>query len=722
MVSRMRLLFFAAILLLPSSYARGEDTLEFERIVVTATRTGSSVQSAPASSDMVTADDINKKNAQTVDQALDDLSGVYDRRGKGIMDTQASVTLRGIPGQQRTLIMLDGVVLNRAYDGTVAFGGLPVNDVDRIEVVRGPFSSLYGGYAMGGVVNVLTKMPDKREAVLRAGYGADNSWKAYGSYGDKIKDKLRLFVSYGYTATDGYRTDNNVQTAKPTATLSGWTQTASNQGATRYLIGDKGNNGWFDDNLTMKVRYDLPCNAKITASFMRSLYGYNYSDPRTYLMDGKSNPVYQYGTVRQATFLAGSGGKIQNIYNVNFEKEFSAFKIKASVGLNDIEDSWYVTPGTTAATTSFGGRGTLSSTPSKGYNADLQFTMPLMKRHIVTFGGSFRYNWADTVEKGLTDWKDENSTFGLTYESKGKDRTFALFAQDEITIIKDLVLYLGLRQDWWGTFDGYANDVGKAGYPKNYGSSKYDFLSPKVAVVYKPLETTTIRASGGRAFRPPTLYELYRAWTSTTGTTYAGNPDLKPEKTLSWDFGIEQRFGRNISLRATYYEHYIEDMIYSRDITATYKDKVNVGKATVQGIELDASWRAASFLRFFANYTYNDAKVRENDVKPATEGKRLTMVPCEMFNAGFDIDKKPVSARVTGRYVGKRYSDDENRDKTNNVYLSYDPYFVVDAKIALAVTSFASMSLSVDNILDRDYFSSYKAPGRKWFLEMTLRY
>ncbi len=703
-------------------YAQEPHPVKLSEIVVTATRTEKELADVPASTSLVKKEDIEKNNIQALDQALNALPGVFDRRGKGLMDTQASITLRGVPGQQRTLIMVDGITLNKAYDGTVLFGGFAPEDVEKIEVVRGPFSSLYGGYAMGGVVNIITKMPEKSEVIVKGGYGTDNTWGTYASYGDKFKDKFMVFLSYAYKSTDGYVTDYNVQSTKPPAGTNGWLPTMSNLGANRYLIGDKGNNGWYNESLNVKAGYDFTKTSKLRASFMRNQYEYKYDDPNTYLLNATGTPAYKYGAVSESTFLGGPGGTTQNIYSASYETELSSVKAKASVSLNELEKSWYVTPGTTVSTTRFGGPGTVSSSPSRAYSTDLQFTLPMFKKHILTVGGSNRYAWSDTEERTLTYWKDKDSTTNLTYQSRGKDRTFALYVQDEIILRDNLTAYLGLRQDWWKAFDGYANDVGKAGYPKGYGSTDSSSISPKGALVYTPYKETILRTSIGKAFRPPTLYELYRTWTSTTGTTYAGNPDLKPEKSISWDIGIEQKLWHGFRFKGAYFESYIDDLIYSRTITPTFQDKINVGKAEVKGFEIEGTQKFDAGVTLFANYTYNNAKVRDNDVKPQTEGKRLTFVPREMFNIGFDMERGAFKAHCVGRYVGKRYSDDENRDRTDGVYLSYDPYFVTDAKVSYAVTKFATVSLAVDNIFDRDYFSSYQAPGRKWYVEMTLKF
>ena len=708
----------------------GEKETRLEEIVVTATRTEKELETAPGSVSVVTKENMEKRNIKTVDEALNTISGVFDRRGKGLMDTRSQVSLRGIPGQMRTLILLDGMPINSAYTGEVQWGGLSPEDAERIEIVKGPFSSLYGGYAMGGVVNIITKMPEKREFTIKSGYGSswdrdeamDDMRKFYLSYGDKFKDKLSLFLSYGYKITSGYPTDFNVQSSKPSAGITGWSYTTNNEGATRYLIGDKGDNRWWDDNIAIKSEYDFSKTSKINLSFVRNRYEYNYYDPHTYLGNAAGNEVWSYGTVKESSFLSGSGGREQNIYNISYETESSPLKTKLSLGLADQEKSWYVTPGTTAATTRSGGPGKVSETPSGSCNADIQFTLPLLERHILTFGGSFRHGWADTEEHNLTNWKDEDSKTTLSYQSKGKDRTYALFIQDEIMALDKLTVYLGFRQDWWETYDGYANQVGTAGYPKNYDSRDASSFSPKAAIVYNPFEKTSLRTSIGKAFRPPTVYELYRTWTSSSGVTYAGNPELKPETTTSWDIGIEQGLWKGAKIKATYFENYMEDLIYRKTVTPTYQELINAGKAESKGVEIEAEQRFGKELRLFANFTYTDAKIKENNAKPETVGKRLTDVPEKMFNAGAEFEKGPFFASLTGRYVSKRYSNDENKDTVNNVYTSYDPYFIADAKVSYKLTKFAAVSLSADNIFNREYFAYYKAPGRSWFGEITLRF
>jgi iron complex outermembrane receptor protein len=262
--------------------------------------------------------------------------------------------------------------------------------------------------------------------------------------------------------------------------------------------------------------------------------------------------------------------------------------------------------------------------------------------------------------------------------------------------------------------------VGEAGYPTTYPSRSADASSPKAALVFQPFEVTTLRSSIGRSFRPPSIYELYSVFIYRGVTTMSG-PDLAPEYTTSWDAGIEQRLWPGAKFTATYFENYMEDLIYSKTQTETLVERVNVGEAESKGVELEIEQRFENS-RIFANFTYTDSQVTENDADPSLVGKDLVQVPQKMFNIGGDYRYGPFTTSIIGRYVSKRYRYDDNRDEAEGVYTSYDPYFVTDARIGYKITSFAEFSLSVDNIFNEDYYSYYKAPERSWFAELSFTY
>lgn len=690
-----------------------------DEIVVTATRTDKDIFESPASTSIVTKDQIEERNIQAIDQTTNVLAGVFDRRGKGVMDTQAAISLRGIPGQQRTLILLDGLSLNRAYDGNVVFGGLSSENIERVELVRGPSSSLYGGYAMGGVVNFITKRPDKQEIILKGGYGSDDLWTAYGSYGDRFAKKISTFLSYGYRSTNGSITDYNVTTTKPADSYSGWSYTTNRYGKRAYLVGDKGKNQWNDENITIKAVFDITSSSHISATFIRNLYEYNYGSPNTYVYKN-GQPSFSGFGVNENTFLGFPGGKSQDIYKIGYDTELSDTKIKFMAAYNK-GYSWYNSFYSNAALSRInGGPGSESVNPSESWDLDLQVTKPVFKKHLLTIGGAWRYNQAYSKLYNLTYWKDNSSLNGFTRDAGGKDVTYAFFAQAEINPVDKLTFYIGFREDWWKGFDGYSNSIGINS--QYYSHNSVSSFNPKGALVYRPFRNTVIRTSIGRAFRAPTLYELYGSYTTATGITYAGNPHLKPEKVLSWDIGAEQHLWKGGIIKTSYFQNYIDDLIYSRNISTTLTDKINVGEAKIKGVEFEFEQNFDTGLRLFGNYTWNDARVEKCRIKPGIEDKRLTHMPSRMFNIGGVFVYKSWAASLVGRYIGKRYQDDNNSDRTNGVYSSYDPFFTADAELSCKITSIATISMSVDNIFDKNYFSSYQAPGRKWFGALKLKF
>jgi iron complex outermembrane receptor protein len=185
---------------------------------------------------------------------------------------------------------------------------------------------------------------------------------------------------------------------------------------------------------------------------------------------------------------------------------------------------------------------------------------------------------------------------------------------------------------------------------------------------------------------------------------------------------ITQGLWKGAKLNATYFENYMQDLIYNTTISTGQYKYMNAGRAESKGITLEVEQRFDKLLRLFSNVTYTDARIKENSANPASVDQRLTFMPDVMFNTGGELEIGPFSASLTGRYVGKRYSTDTNTDTVNNVYGSYDPFFTADAKVSYKVTKFAKVSFSVDNIADASYFNSYRAPGRSWFSDLELRF
>jgi len=741
---KIYLILLGMMLTLP---AYGEEkSVDLDEIVVTATRTEKSVEDAPGSVSVVTAAEMKKRNIQSLDEALNLLPGVFDNRIKGLMGTTSTVTFRGLSGAGRTLLLLDGMPLNDAYSASQPWGGLYAQDMSQIEVVRGPSSSLYGGNAMGGVINFMSRMPEKRESSLSFGYGdglgSDNAmsnlWSTYASYGDRV-GKFRLYAAFGYRSTNGYPTGLVTASSAPTAAsgITGATRTSSNTGATRFLVGDTGDNGWWDYSAAVRAQYDLSDTANVRFSWLRTANRYSYDDPHTYLRNAAGAPVYTYrnaantaNVITESSYQSGCGSNIMDTYSIHAEALFGTVEGKFLFGINDQGENWYTTP--TSATLA-GGPGTKSDSPSRTYFTDLQLSAPIMEKHVLTGGFSFRYDTADSNNYPLNAYLDPDSISGASTQwGGGKTQTYSAYLQAEIALMKNLTLYAGLRDDYWVSNDGYAGFTGTGARTETYPEKTKNSLNPKGAIVWKPLEGTTLRVSGGKAFRAPPLSQLYKTWISTsTYTIYNSNPDLNPETVLAWDISGEQNLWNGAKIKAAYFENYLSDMIYNLTTPGTttiggraYSNKrySNVGGAETRGVELEFEQSIGRNLRLFAGYTYTDSEITEYGPDASLVGKQLVQVPRHMISMGADACYGSASLFISGRYVSRRYNTDNNSDYVNGVYGSYDPYFIVDLKAAYKVTDWATVSFSVNNLLDREYYTYYVAPGRSFFANLDLKF
>jgi len=733
MVRRCLLLFMGVLFFAITASAEENNPMNLDEIVVTATRTETEASQAPASTSVVTGNDIAQRTVLAPDEALNTLPGVFDTRGKGLTDVMSSINLRGMPGQERTLILLDGMPLNSAYTGNVQFGGMSPEDIRQIEVIRGPFSSLYGGYAMGGVVNILTKMPEKEEVTVTGSYGSNDYWRGYVSVGDKYANKLSIFFSTGYQATGGYPSDFVTAFSPPPAGITGWSQTRTSTNTASYLIGDTGNNSWWDQDITAKVAYDFTPTSRLSVAYYRTAYQYQYGPANSYLYNSAGANVFSYGNpfmggVSSGQFTDTWGGMATDTYKASYQTELGDIKTKVQMGMMKQGENWYISPGypllfgylLNPATQLSGGPGTLNSSPSTSYFGDIQATKPIFDRHILTVGGSYRYDWEGTTEWNLSDWKDQYTKTSILDQSGGREQTYALFAQDEIQILKPLKAYIGAREDWWRVYGGFSDTYGVSS--QQFPSNSTSYFSPKGALVYTPFDGTVLRTSFGQAFRPPTIYELFRT-AQFYGITWYANPLLKPETTTSWEIGGEQKLWKGGVFKATYFDNHVSNFIEQPINLATMTaNQVNVGKSDIQGVELALEQRFDKWLHLFLNYTLNDAKVVRDTSDPASVGHQLTNMPLEMLNAGGDFTYNAWSGSLIGRYVSKQYGEADNSDRTSGVFGSYDPYFTADAKLSYQITSFASVSLAARNIFNERYFAYYQAPGRQWFSTLTVRF
>lgn len=708
-------------------------------VVVSATKTEQSSSEAPASVSVVSAKNIDNMNIHSPDEALKFSPGAYTTRPAGhepsVMGT--NVVLRGIPDYSRTLVLVDGQTLNDPYIGAVTWESVPAETIKRIEVVPGPFSSLYGGSAMAGVINIITKVPTKREFSLKGGYGTDNFKSGTFVYQDRPLEWLGVTFDYGYKRSDGFVKDEVLiaPSGAGGALVTGARRTTDASGNLRYLIGDKGPIGWDSENIGAKFYFDLPANSKLSvgaSQFKYSSFGRNHYN--FYLRDLAGNPVVPgnytvNGTgaklaATEKNLLTGpdSDIKTQNRYTLEFEKLLAQATLKATLGHTDIPlYNNYIVLGA-ADTLANGGAATRMLRPSKETSGSLQLSMPVAENNFLVAGVSAGKRDIYTVTYNITDWRNKDAVGPIANQTGGTDTSYALYIQDEIKLSDKLTAYLGGRYDSV-TAQGYIEGAGGVATRTTYAPTTQTHLSPKVSMVYRPQEQTTLRASVGNAFHAPQLRDTFGWWTPMTGYTYTPNPTLKPETVTSWEIGVEQQVGSGTLLRATYYENSLKDLIYrTQDDILKKQGVANAGAAKVKGIELEARQKLTSELTAFMNVTYNDSKFTRNPAKVATEGKRMTNTPDKMANLGIQGAIGSWSGSLMGKYVGKVYTNDVNLDTVSGVFGSYDAYFIADAKISYKVKNSVALSLSVSNLGDRRYYQSTLAQGRAYFGEAEFKF
>lgn len=703
-----------------------EGVIKLEQIVVTATKTEKKVEDAPGSLTVISKEAIDRRNIKTVDEAFSEIKGIFVKRTKGLMDSTTNVRMRGFKGDQYTLILLDGQPVNNAYTGGLEWGMLPVDNIERIEVIRGAASALYGGNAMGGVINIITKTPEKLELRATAGYGTHDTRRYRLSAGNRFLDRFSLRVGYEEESTDGYETTPVLAKIKDgDGTVSGGHSMDDKYGnPTKWVVGDKGRNNAERRSLDGKATFDFSDTGNLAFTAISGEHEYDYGPPNTYMGTFTGSAIA--GAGKKADFkpnnfisYMGIGKNETDIYTLSFKELFGPVQLNAQVGCVRTDDRYTLESGGSSLTYD-DSPGTLKITENESWFSEVRADVPLGESHLFTFGASYRTDESDTDDYKVPYYRSYSGKSDSTFYSGGKDSIWAAFAQDEWNIIKPLTLYLGGRYDTWKVYSG---ESGAPGSETSYDSNTESEFSPKASVIWKVLPDTTLRGSVGHAFRPPNLYELYRTWASW-GWEYRSNPDLEPETVWTYEAGVDQYlFNRKTRLSLTGYRNDIDDLIYYKiDNAAKTKTRENAGEACTYGVEFEVSQQITDWLMAWGNYTWTQAEITDNPADPESEDKRITGIPRTTYNIGLEAQHKWFKGSLVGRYFSKIFNDSDNKDKAEGVYQTYEPAFYLDGKITISPSKWTDVSFSVDNILDEEYWEYYEGDGRTYLFELTLKY
>lgn len=716
-----------------------------ESVIVTATRGVADRETSPASSSVVTRKEMERRAITSVDQALTPVEGVSTYRVRGLADNEVGIGMRGFSGrgtgQSRVLVLLDGQPVNNGYTGAVDWTALALADVDRVEVVRGPYSSLYGGSAMGGVVNVLTRPIDRQSGEFYLQYGSNETLTASGRASARVWSRLGVGFSFEHQRTDGYESQEALRTATESTAaggtqVTGVTRYLTRTGTVNYAVGMRGATGFDRYGLRARAEYTPSPRTLISAQYVRQAAGYDNADYTTSVqaVDGRridtGNVMFEedgrwrHITLTPSAYLGPEGGSGSHLYQGQLLHGASVGQWRVQVGMFDVPGDHVGQPG--AAATQAGGPGSLNIQASRNAFGSLQWSRAIGVRHAVTAGADLRREHAVIDVFPTADYTDSSSPLPRDTFSTGRALTAAAFAQDAITLGDRATLTVGARYDHWRTFDA-ASQAGPGLAPVTFDDRGASAVTGKAALVYRMGENTILRTSAGTAFRNPTVFDLYRDVRLSSGRLLLGNPALEPERLTSWEVGMRQDLGQAVSLDVAYYENRIRDLVQRAvdldgDPTGFTSRHFNAGRARTRGTEVAVTWRPASWLTARPTYTYTDARIVENAGAPATVGRMVTFVPRHMAAGTLTALAGRLTTTVTARYQSAVFATDTNTDVVHDVPGSYDAFAEVDAAASVALTPRVSLNVSVENLLDRRYYLFYRNAGRLAFGSVRLRF
>jgi len=715
-------------------------------IVVTATRTPVNLKEAPASVSVIDASAIERMNVFTVDEALKNSVGLMNRRTKGFMETTPSLTLRGFSNARDNLLLIDGIPQNDSRNGQINWTMIDIEIIDRIEVVRGPFSSLYGGNAMGGVVSIISKRPTDSGLSIKVGSGGsmrsiapEDSHDLSVSGSLRVNEQLSLTGNLRRRATNGYPTthvnvSNGVVAALPAGT-TGARPYLSNVASATNLVGDTGDNWYDDDSVGLRMSYTLSENSRLDVSWADSTAEYGYDDPHSLLTN--ANGEQTLGNISLTSWLNGAvfarGGSVEQT-NTGLAYTTQLGGVGAQLSLGHIEKSTttVIVGGITLANSGHLSRNTVTLEGGDGRlapandtskaTADLQLNWAMGERHQLILGVAGSQGDIDEERWSLSDWTAPNSRYFLGSATQAEDSSVSVYFQDAWSISESLTAYIGARQDWWEMKGGqtWQYALGEGSGVLHYDEVKTDSFSPKLSLVYRPVDATSYRFSVGQAFRAPNLYEFFGT-AQIGGDSFVGNPHLEPETALSWEFGIDHDFSAGIHLVATFFESRVDDMIQTISSSGVSMPQ-NTSEAKISGYEAEVSGPLPFGLQWSANYTRTNTRITRHQTSPELVGKHLAHAPRDMYNLSLQWRSEHWDVSATHYYQSKRYTRADNADNITGVPGSTDSFLLTDAKVSYAFSEHYTAALAINNIFDERYQQFYLSPGRSWFAEFRVKF
>ena len=635
--------------------------LEANEATVTATRRPQSAKLAPASIGIVTSQQMEAKNIRTFDQAFDDVPGVTVTRSSGA-NVQA-FSIRGaseVAGGgigNRVLLLVDGRPALSPESGGALWNLVPVSSVERIEVVKGAYSSLYGSSAMGGVVNVITRKPpaaaQTKIGVNYGFYGAAPKSSEYARFNDFYAAQISHSRSLGrfsylldgsWKHNDGHREKSGFDLfnfyAKTAYRLNG------NRNIQLSLNGNRIKNDTPATWLSRRQAYSVAEHRKDDYQDRREYNAdlYYYALPNANVK--YSTRFYYYQNYSKYTFDGDPGNDSSS--NINFGKQSVS---ESSVRTQRV--------------------GNIS-----------QLDLYAGDRHFLIAGTDVKL---DKVV-GMPDT--------ILY---GRHRAFnfGAYLQDEIKFGEKLTATVGARLDHYliiGEFD-------------------VTNFSPKLAWVYQLKKDLSLRMLFAQAFRNPSMAERFIKFEQGGGLRFQPNPTLKPERlTCSFEFGSKMKIGQRATLDVALFYNRYKNLISFRRLSQPLEpllyQVVNLNKAVMQGFEISYRQTWDGHLNTSIGYTYLDAR----DISDNRLNDNLAYKVKHTLNVSASAKFAALSVHLNARY--------RSRIKEVFIYPGSEPddAFLLNTKVSYQLADKHRIYLAIDNITDAQYeeLERYRMQGRSF--------
>lgn len=738
----------------------------------------------PTTRETVTRDDIERNiNATDSEDALKYLPSLLVRKryigdyNHAILSSRAS----GTGNSARSAVYADGVLLSNYLGNGVGglsfpprWGLVTPEEIERVDVMYGPFSAAYPGNSVGAVVDYQTRMPTKFEAHAKVGHTTQPSelyghkatyraWQASASVGSR-EGALSWWLNVNRTNSDGQpltyatRLASTATTGTVGTPVTGAVAGLNNANAPWYLIGAGTQYSTRQDHLKLKLAYDI--SPSVRASYVLGLWR-NEADgnSESWLRDAAGNPVYKGTLVSKKEFIlidgkqfAGPTGGDFALTREKLQHAMHGVSVKSHTGGEwdwEVAASLYdyqkdkkrqnaaTNPQPGALT---GGGGTLADGSGTGWHtlAAKGIWRPAGTAHVVDFGlqqDSYKlaYLTSNIAGNYLTDGPGD-----LLNKVQGKTRLQAAYAQDAWLLNADWKAVLGLRAEHWQARDGRTDFSSDGKIPASDGkipaidhpSRSEQFLSPKAALSWQAAPETVLKASLGRAVRMPTVSELYGA-TSTTNSQYINDPNLKPEKSWTAELSADQGWGA-LQTRVTLFAETTRDSLYSQTVVDAVLNKnvsrvQNIDKIGTTGLEatLAATDWGLRGLDLSASLTYTDSKIKANRGFVVTAGDTLGKwqpnIPRWRATAlaAYRFDEH-WSASLAARYSGRQYRTLNNADVNGFTYMGVSKYATADLRLLWKIDRQWSAALGIDNLNNYRYWNFHNYPQRSYSAELKF--